>query len=562
MQNGRAGGYISKITFNDGKELKINKNDIVVFVGPNNAGKSQSLKDIYSLAERKSHRTVITDISITKYQASLMSLLNNISNGIDQGNCISYKVLGNNIYLYDSSESTFKQTKEYEEFRNLFVLNLNTENRLEICTPPQNISRDDPKTHPIHFAAFGRSYRKWLSDSFKRAFGIELTPNTQFGARIPLCMGAPVKFTEDFDDEQDRQEEYAAVLETYKQVQDQGDGIKSFTGILLYLMLNHYCTYLIDEPESFLHPPQAKIMGEIIGATLKDDQQAFISTHSEDILKGLLETCPERVKIIRITREADTNFFSFLNNDTFREVWNDPLLRYSNIMSSLFHKSVVLCESDADCKMYSVIENHIKQKVGKYSEALFIHCSGKHRMAKIAKALRSLNVDVKLIPDMDILNDKIVLKTVTEACGVEWKSIQKDYNTIVGNLHSPVERIDRNAARITIQQIFNTSQSPNLSTKEIEGIRNAVKTISKWESIKKSGKAAIPQGEATLAYGRIEQLLREYWIFIVPVGEIENFVKEVGKHGPEWVNTVLERYPDLDDLVYNQITSFISNLNL
>ena len=88
MQNGRAGGYISKITFNDGKELKINKNDIVVFVGPNNAGKSQSLKDIYSLAERKSHRTVITDISITKYQASLMSLLNNISNGIDQGNCI------------------------------------------------------------------------------------------------------------------------------------------------------------------------------------------------------------------------------------------------------------------------------------------------------------------------------------------------------------------------------------------------------------------------------------------------------------------------------------------
>ena len=28
-------------------------------------------------------------------------------------------------------------------------------------------------------------------------------------------------------------EEYAAILDTYKQVQEQGDGIKSFTGILL-----------------------------------------------------------------------------------------------------------------------------------------------------------------------------------------------------------------------------------------------------------------------------------------------------------------------------------------
>ena len=47
MSNEKAGGYISKLTFNNGKELEIAANDIVVFVGPNNAGKSQSLKDIY-----------------------------------------------------------------------------------------------------------------------------------------------------------------------------------------------------------------------------------------------------------------------------------------------------------------------------------------------------------------------------------------------------------------------------------------------------------------------------------------------------------------------------------
>ena len=115
-------------------------------------------------------------------------------------------------------------------------------------------------------------------------------PHTLNGSNIPLCIGDAVKFDKDFIDEQERMEEYAAILDTYKQVQEQGDGIKSFTRILLYLMLDYYCTFLIDEPESFLHPPQANIMGRIIGKTLRENQQAFISTHSEEIIKPELFT--------------------------------------------------------------------------------------------------------------------------------------------------------------------------------------------------------------------------------------------------------------------------------
>lgn len=234
-----------------------------------------------------------------------------------------------------------------------------------------------------------------------------------------------MKFDTEFDDEQLRQEAYSEILETYKQVQDQGDGIKSFTGILLYLMLDYYSTFLIDEPESFLHPPQANIMGRIIGETLQADQQAFISTHSEEIIKGLLEVCPDRIKIVRIKRAGDYNSISVLDNEKFSEIWNDPLLKYSNIMTSLFHKEVMLCESDSDCKMYSVIEHHLKYKVGKYSETLFIHCGGKHRMAKIASALRSLDIDVKLIPDLDVLNDECIFKGIATSFDVDWESIKK-----------------------------------------------------------------------------------------------------------------------------------------
>jgi hypothetical protein len=562
MNNEKVGGYISKIHLNDGTDVDIQQNDIIIFVGPNNAGKSQSLKDIYMLASEKQPTTVVTDITTQKYPSHIKDLLDNIAQKEVHGSTTSYNVLGHTFYYNNSTDDLFQSDSYFGMYLNLFVVNLDTAARLTICDAASSITRSSPKHHPIHYAAFEQKYRMVLSDNFKKAFGIEITPNTQNGATVPLCIGPLVKLDKEYNDEQSRQEDYAKILETYKQVQNQGDGIKSFTGILLYLMLDYFCTFLIDEPESFLHPPQARIMGQIIGHTLSDQQQCFISTHSEEIIKGLLEVSPERIKIIRITRKEDTNYFSILNNDKFKDVWGDPLLKYSNIMSSLFHKSVVLCESDSDCKMYSVIESHLKQSTGKYSETLFIHCGGKHRMARIASALRALNIDIKLIADIDVLNDEQIFKGIVEAFGIEWTSVQNDYNKIVGNLHSPKEKINRNEAKTTINRIIDNSQAQDLSPKEIKEIRNVIRTISKWDSIKSGGVNSIPSGDATFAFSNLNNILQENGIYIVPVGELECFIKSIGSHGPEWTNIVLETYPDINNPVYNQIRDFINNMNL
>lgn len=326
-------------------------------------------------------------------------------------------------------------------------------------------------------------------------------------------------------------------------------------------MIDYYCTFLIDEPESFLHPPQANIMGRIIGQTLRENQQAFIATHSEEIIKGLLDVCPERVKIIRITREEDVNEFSVLENDKFNEVWSDPLLKYSNIMTSLFHKKVILCESDSDCKLYSIIENHIKKSEGTYSETLFIHCGGKHRMAKIATALRSLNVNVRLVTDIDVMNDDKVLKAIVEAFDIEWVSIQKDYNMVVSNLHSSKEEIERSDAKTNINRILDGSANRILSRKELKDIRNSITPISKWDNIKKAGTPSLPAGNATNSFENMDRILRMAGIYMVRVGELECFIKEVGGHGPEWVNTVLEIYPDLNNAVYNKIKEFVKEFS-
>ena len=182
-------------------------------------------------------------------------------------------------------------------------------------------------------------------------------------------------------------------------------------------MIPFYKTFLIDEPESFLHQPQATMMGHIIEEATKN-KQCFISTHSEHLIRGLLDSCPNRVKIIRITRKDNENKLHLLNNEDLMAIWSNPLLKHSNIMSGIFYENVVLCESDSDCKLYSIINDSLKEANNHYSNSLFVSCGGKHRIADIAGALRSLNVDLRIVTDIDILNEDKTIKKMVEKMAV------------------------------------------------------------------------------------------------------------------------------------------------
>lgn len=556
--------YISKLIFNNGETLDVKENDIVLFVGPNNAGKSQSLNDIYIKCENEQKTIVVSNVQIEKGEGSLLPILSRAYKLSESDKQYNFTI-ANRGYCSFSKESgdiNFRNNPKYGNYRDSLVARLSTENRLRISSPAQIVNRNQSWSSPIHYAAYNTEYANWISENFHKAFGTNIIANPLHGSEIPMCLGPKIKLENDYDSEQERLNVYANILESYKQVHTQGDGIKSFTGILLYLMLDYYRIYLIDEPESFLHPPQARIMGQIIGNTLQNNQQAFISTHSEDIIKGLLDVCEDRLKIVRITRNEDVNSFSILDNQKIKTVFGDPLLKYSNIMSSLFHKTVALCESDSDCKLYSLIESHLKQSEGKYSETLFIHCGGKHRMARTAAALQALHIDVRLIPDIDVLNDESVIKPIAEVFGIDWSSIEKDLRILSSNLHSPKEKIDRDIAKNDIDRVINASNSSNLTSSEIKQIQEIVKTTSRWEGIKHGGKQSIPAGDATNAFNRLDTIFREHHIYIVPAGELEGFIKEVGGHGPDWVNKILEEYPDLNNSVYQNVRDFIRDIRL
>ena len=183
-------------------------------------------------------------------------------------------------------------------------------------------------------------------------------------------------------------------------------------------------------------------------------------------------------------------------------------------------------------------------------------------MAKIVKALRSLNISIRLVPDIDVLNDESVFKGIVEAFGVAWTSVSTDYKIIISNLHSAKESVVRSVAKSEIIRILDGSTTKDLSGGEISEIRNVISTESKWKVLKTSGFRSLPAGDATAAYGRLNSALCEAGIHLVPVGELECFIKTVGGHGPEWVNAVLETYPDLNDVVYTDIHDFIAGMNL
>lgn len=369
-------GLINSIVFNDNSTIELDDDSIVVLVGPNNAGKSQSLKDIYDLCHYGSTATrVVKSIQLClPPQEELEADASNFSMVHQNSENIQY-----NGYMYSFSDSDL--VRLYREcrgsslgpLRNFLISCLGTEGRLGIVHPPQVAGEFGIKDHPIQYLADSVDNQRAVSDIFQQAFGCPLTVDILKGDTLPLRLGSWPDMAElPVGDVMELVVQARSALATLEELQDQGDGMRSFTGIILNLLIAHCRAYVVDEPESFLHPPQAYVLGRVIGKLLGPTRQCILATHSRDIICGLLEACPQRVKVVRITRSGNKNQICFLDSGAVDKLWSDPILKYSNIMDAMFHESVVLCESDADCMMYSLVNTYISDKSGRDVRPLFV----------------------------------------------------------------------------------------------------------------------------------------------------------------------------------------------
>jgi len=74
--------------------------------------------------------------------------------------------------------------------------------------------------------------------------------------------------------------EYRSALGRLKPLSEQGDGMCSMLGVLIPVVSATYPIVLVDEPEAFLHPPQARILGQSLAVLAQErNLQLFLATH-------------------------------------------------------------------------------------------------------------------------------------------------------------------------------------------------------------------------------------------------------------------------------------------
>lgn len=547
---------VTRLVFNDGKALPVLPNDIVVFVGANNCGKSQSLKDINQAFVNATHNIVVKQVEydidgIEYFEESLKKVSSfNIQNN-------SYSGYGYSIPAGWKNSINTHGIGGLEPIARFFVKQIDTRDRLRQCDPVNVIDRDEPKSHPLHYLVNNPELRKLIDKSFYEAFGQHLQVE-RFGGRTNfLRIGDEVGRLTDprssIDDEVDHMTE---VLDTYPKLHDQGDGMVGFTGVLLSLLIENYSVFLMDEPESFLHPPQARILGTEIPQLL-GDAQAFIATHSEHLIKGLLEAAPERIKVVRISRKGNSNSFSFINTDDISRIWNDTLLKQSNVFQGLFYNTVVICESDSDCQFYSSVEAYIKENAGKRDHPFYVYSSTKSRMKVIVGALRPLNVDFRVIADIDILREQGDIKPLFESCGGNWEEIADEYRVLDEVLRDEKNTISKEDLKQLFADMIDAEGKAEFDKTSLKELKRKVTLEKKWKDIKENGVKAIPK-EAQAPFEKIYRALVAKCIYLVPNGELESFIVAPG-HGPKWVANVIEKYPDFGAAVYEDARQFVAS---
>ena len=548
---------IEKIKFNDETSIEFKNDDIVLLVGANNVGKSRTLKDLKDdLNDLSKPRVIVDEIVYKSSDFSSSQLKNYFEKNIIKDSWENYNVFIDENQSYCFSASSFTDNVDEKQFYKALFSFLSTESRLNITRPITFNTTVDNRSLTIMKGLESDSKSiDTLNKVLQMGFGKSVEVYEEYRDGTLVKKYKIGKSTNIIAAINSNRRDNLNLLKDMEDLHSQGDGIRSAFAILSSLIVNNHSLFLIDEPETFLHPPQARLLGKNIVA-LSKQKQCFISTHSIDFIKGVLEADSSRVKIIKIDRLENENKFNLVDNDSVAEIANDKNLRYTNILDGLFYDGLVLCENESDCKFYSAILENLNLAL--YQNTLFCAVGGKDQFKKVVPLLKKLNIQYFIIADIDLINNKDNLKQLVN-------SIEPNCYDQIDACHKKfIEEFEKGMnSQVKTQQVIKTEINQLFTADKYmpdaiaKGIKDILKNISSFKLLKSGGKNILPQGECVDLFNQLKEFLNEHKVFILECGEIERFVPEVGGHGNAWVEKTFARYDDLNDDVYNEVKGFI-----
>jgi hypothetical protein len=533
---------IESMEFSDGTIVALQPNDIVLFVGPNNAGKSLALRDIQAHIGVPTKRKVVSSAklrrsgTIEEYREFMRSASRIDGDSRNQ----HYRGYG---FAVAATHVDHAWVTDLTHVRSLFCLRIPTETRITASNAAPAISvLDQPPSHPIHMLFIDDRIEERMSGYFRQAFGEDLIVFRAGVGTWPLLVGKRPTI-------QDGEDRVSAtynerLLDGTTPLTEQGDGMRSFASVILHMLApDTPSILLLDEPEAFLHPPQARLLGEFIAKERPERAQLFIATHSPDVLQGLLNAAPDQLRVIRLQRDGSINRVKELDKAHTRALNSDSVMKFTSVLSGIFHQRVVICESDADCMFYSAVLDVPSVRGPQNPDVLFVHAGGKHRMAALAEALRALDVHVDVVADFDLLNEERVLERLVLALGGDWDAVKAEALPLKLAVEQHKPWLNANEVSKEITAILGQAPPTGEFPKNLRGQIDAIfRKASPWDAIKDAGKAAIPSGQPTKHYEQLRFLCNRFGLWLVPVGQLEGFCKSSGGHGPAWVQHVMESH--------------------
>ncbi len=544
---------MSSLTFNDGCPIDTSDASIVVLVGPNNAGKTRALQEMEQFLKQISVAPdtlfALSGVTIDKpMTGGDLARWFRANRALWQDPNDPRKQLiggyGSGQFPLDQVFANWRQDQIYlGTLASLLLRTLWCGERLNYLSPASRLEPGEMPNQPLQFLISHQAVLEAYREAFRSAFGmnviidawgnairIRLSRNsTQDDFRVTSNNGLP-------DPEVTQRLNRLPLIET------QSDGVRSFSGILLTLMTGRFPLVLIDEPEAFLHPPQARLLGQHL-ARLHLDGQVFVATHSLDVLLGLMEARPEEVLIIRLTRKADVTSSHILEPSRLAAIWRDPFLRFSRALDGLFHHGVVVCEGDTDCLFYSSVASRQRSEDSPSAglDIMFTYAGGKHRVPLITRSLRAVGVPVRVVVDFDALREKEMLHALVEGIGSAYSaSIERDRALIDAHIRGSVPNLKVGPLKNTIDGILGSDPDRDVTRAVADEVKKALQPSAGWRAAKEHGKGVVPSGDASVAVERLLGRLQEIGVFVVPYGAVESFVRVVGGKGTEWAVAVIE----------------------
>ncbi|AOX04820.1 hypothetical protein BJP05_00460 [Corynebacterium sp. NML98-0116] len=428
--------YIDEIRLASGEALEFKPGEVVLLVGPNNAGKSYFLKALeFQLAGKadvldQNHYadSIVEKIKINwKYQgedgvAQLIKQLKKYRSGSDRYFRVPVRgrpTQSQSFLTEGDVYSAFESESKLSELTNVFVSFDDVKDRLDETEPQEQNSAYWGKTL-VQQAWDEPPVFNRIASAFRRIFNEDLSFYNLGEGKIGLLLAPPFNKASSLMEPIDTKTR--AYMETRPKLWEQGYGMRSVVGLLLRIHASDSSIALLDEPEAFLHPPQASALGSILSELTKfHNRQIFIATHDRNLIASLIRSTETPLTILSLRRDRGNRLpvIKKLNSEIIRSAQQASQVRFTPFLDSLFADLTILVENERDAVFYdealrAFAEANTDSDVRNLPDrVLFLGAGGASGIPPLAKSLREVGAKVAIITDFDVHAQRAVYSMVS-----------------------------------------------------------------------------------------------------------------------------------------------------